>query len=237
MSRLHFDCELVRRSGFRLAARFECEVGAAALSGPSGSGKSTILALIAGLLRPDAGTIRLDDHVLTDTRRGVFLGPESRNIGFVFQDDCLFPHLTVRQNLEYGWKRQRAARRDLQHIVEVLEIGELLERAPLTLSGGQKQRVALGRALLRGPQLLLLDEPLTGLDEPLQERILSYLKRALHDHAVPTLFVTHDSSHVDELAQCIVSIEHGMIVSCGPARIAGSDRDGAQAAELKRATE
>lgn len=215
MSVLQFHCELIRSPSFTLSARFECGKEVTALCGPSGSGKTSILSLIAGLLRPQSGRVQLNGRVLTDTAGGVFLSPERRNIGLVFQDGCLFPHLTVRQNLEYGWRRRTHRRGDVEHLVEVLEIGELLNRAPLTLSGGEKQRVALGRALLQHPEFLLLDEPLTALDEPLQARVLAYLKRALHEYAVPTLMVTHNLNHARELAQAAWMIRAGRIVAGG----------------------
>src|SRR5262249_13542340 len=147
------------------------------LFGPSGSGKSTVFALIAGILRPQEGVIRLADRVLVDTAAGVCLPPERRHIGVVFQGHLLFPHLTVRSNLQYGRRVRHDRPMDLERVAEVLEIGALLDRRPGTLSGGQQQRVALGRALLRGPELLLMDEPLTGLDEGLKERVLTYLER------------------------------------------------------------
>lgn len=212
---LEFRCDLIRSPQFRLQAEFTCDEGVTALCGPSGSGKTTILSLIAGLARPQAGRIQLNDRVLTDAAAGIQLPPERRNVGLVFQDGCLFPHLTVRQNLEYGWRRRSQRRGDVEHLVEVLEIGEFLNRAPLTLSGGEKQRVALGRALLQHPDFLLLDEPLTALDEPLQARIVTYLKRALDEYAVPTLMVTHNLDHARELARAAWLIRDGKIVAGG----------------------
>lgn len=215
MAVLEFQCDLIHSPQFRLSAEFSCGAGITALCGPSGSGKTTILALIAGLLRPQAGRIQLNGRVLTDVAAGIQLPPERRNVGLVFQDGCLFPHLSVRQNLEYGWRRRTQRRGDVEHLVEVLEIGEFLNRAPLTLSGGEKQRVALGRALLQHPDFLLLDEPLTALDEPLQARVVAYLKRALREYAVPTLFVTHNLSHARELAESAWIIREGRIVAGG----------------------
>ncbi len=211
MSILDFRCRLTRPSGFRLSAEFECGDGVTALFGPSGSGKSTILSLIAGLIRPDEGFIRLKDRTLTDTAARCQLAPERRRVGLVFQDGCLFPHLTVRENLEYGWRRQRTRRGELQHLIDVLEIGELLPRSPRTLSGGQKQRVALGRALMQRPDLLLLDEPLAGMDEPLQDRVLAYLKPALLEQSVPTVIVTHAAEHVARLAQAVLHVRNGTV--------------------------
>jgi molybdate transport system ATP-binding protein len=216
MARLYFDCRLRYDSGFDLEARFEAGDGVTALFGPSGGGKSSILALIAGTLRPGAGTIRLADRTLVDTRAGVFLPPEQRRIGVVFQDHLLFPHLTVRQNLRFGHGRRSARPMDFQRVVEVLQIGGLLDRQPDTLSGGQRQRVALGRALLRGPELLLMDEPLGALDEALKDRILSYLERAVAEWHVPTLFVSHDQVDVRRLADRVIAVEAGKVVAVGP---------------------
>src|SRR5262249_52865156 len=192
MSRLVFACRHRSPSGFVLDARFEAGDGTTALFGPSGSGKSTVLGLVAGILRPQSGVIRLADRVLVDTAAGVCLPPERRRLGLVFQDHLLFPHLTVAQNLRYGQRRRPARRIDFSRGVDILEVGGLLDRSPATLSGGQRQRVALGRALLRGPELLLMDEPLTALDEKLKERILTYLERAVGEWHIPTLFVSHD---------------------------------------------
>src|SRR5690606_35642680 len=152
-----------------------------ALVGPSGAGKSTILSLIAGLLRPEFGTIRLEGRVLLDTAAQVCVAPEGRQIGLVFQDHLLFPHLTVEQNLRYGLRRRPARTIEFAKLVAILELEGLLQRSPRTLSGGQRQRVALGRAMLRGPELLLMDEPLTALDERLKVQILDYLKRAIYE--------------------------------------------------------
>lgn len=210
-----FQCEFARPTGFRLDAELACGEGITVLFGPSGSGKTTILNLIAGLIRPKSGRIQLHDRCLTDIRAGICLPPERRNVGLVYQDGCLFPHLTVKQNLEYGYRRQPQRRIDLHRLVETLEIGDLLARSPLTLSGGEKQRVALGRALLKSPDLLLLDEPLAALDEPLQARVIEYLKRIVHDFGVPALMVTHNVSHVHELAKSVIVIQQGRITATG----------------------
>src|SRR6185503_7433666 len=164
---LIFDCRHRYPAGFELEARFEAGAGVTALFGPSGSGKSTVLSIIAGMRRPDAGTVRLGDRVLFDAARGICLPPEKRGIGFVFQDLLLFPHLTVEANLRFGARRRPTRAIPFERVVEVLELGALLRRHPHTLSGGERQRTALGRAILRGPELLLLDEPLTALDEGL----------------------------------------------------------------------
>jgi molybdate transport system ATP-binding protein len=216
MTRLLFACRHHYPSGFELDARFEAGDGTTALFGPSGSGKSTVLGLIAGLLWPRTGLIRLGDLTLVDTEAGICLPPELRRIGMVFQDHLLFPHLTIGQNLRYGLRRRPARRIDFNRVADILEIGNLLDRAPHTLSGGQRQRVALGRALLRGPELLVLDEPLTALDEGLKERILTYLERAVAEWRIPTLFVSHDQADVRRLADQVVVLQAGKVLEVGP---------------------
>jgi molybdate transport system ATP-binding protein len=213
---LHFNCRLHYESGFEVDAAFEAGEGVTALFGPSGSGKSTILSLVAGLLWPRSGRICLRDRILTDTATGRFVAPERRRLGVVFQDHQLFPHLTVRQNLRFGQGRHAGRPVDIGRVVEILEISDLLERRPDALSGGQRQRVALGRALLCGPELLLMDEPLAGLDEGLKDRVLSYLSRALAQWNIPTLLVSHDQADVRRLATCVVVIENGRVVASGP---------------------
>ncbi|MBI1314687.1 ATP-binding cassette domain-containing protein [bacterium] len=215
MSQLRFQCEYIYESGFRVSAEFETSALVTALFGTSGSGKTTVLRLIAGLLRPRSGIIRLGDRVLTDIAGGINVPPEQRGIGLVFQDLYLFSHMSVRRNLEYGLRRAQTSRDNFSELVELLEIGDLLDRPPHTLSGGQKQRVALGRALLQSPQLLLLDEPLAALDRPLQDRILTYLKRVLDRYELPTILVTHDRSHVETLTQSVIELHDGQLAT-GP---------------------
>lgn len=216
MSRLAFDCRLTYPGGFDLDVRFDAGDGVTALFGPSGSGKSTTLALIAGILQPKSGSIRLTDQVLVDVVAGICVPPEQRRIGVVFQDHLLFPHLTVGQNLRYGFRRRPVRVISFDRVVQILEIAGLLDRYPQTLSGGQRQRVSLGRALLRGPELLLMDEPLTALEEPLKDRVLTYLERAVAEWRIPTLFVSHDQSDVRRLADSVVVLELGRVVDGGP---------------------
>ncbi len=152
-----------------------------ALFGPSGSGKSTIIAATAGLLRPDAGRIAIGEAVLTDTAAGLFLPPERRRVGLVFQDARLFPHMRVATNLRYGMRRAPPGGPiRFDEVVALLGIGALLDRRPRTLSGGERQRVAIGRALLAQPRLLLMDEPLASLDAARKAEILPYLAAAAH---------------------------------------------------------
>ncbi len=170
MNLIEFNCRLRYASGFVVEAEFTTDARITALVGPSGSGKTSILSMIAGLRRPDVGRITLAGRRLDDTAARVHVAPEARRMGYVFQGHLLFPHLSVRQNLLYGWKRRAATARpaEFDHVVAVLELEPLLERLPHTLSGGERQRVALGRALMCGPELLLLDEPLSSIDDPLK---------------------------------------------------------------------
>ena len=211
MSRLFFHCEHRYPGGFRLDAAFELEEGVTALFGPSGCGKSTILAIIAGVLRPERGMVRLGDRVLIDTSRGIDVPPEKRRVGIVFQDHLLFPHLSVEGNLRFGLKRGASRAIDLGRVVDVLELHGMLHRSPQTLSGGERQRVALGRALLRGPELLLMDEPLAALDAKLKDQILRYLAQSFVEWRVPTLFVSHDPADTRRIASRIIVMDAGRV--------------------------
>ena len=214
---LEFDCRLRYPSGFQVDARFDTAAPVTALFGPSGSGKTSVLSMIAGLRRPDTGSIRLGSRVLYASSAGIDLPPEARRVGYVFQDHLLFPHLDVRRNLLYGWRRRpRDARPvDFERVTQVLELAELLQRMPHTLSGGQRQRVAFGRALLCGPELLLLDEPLSSVDESLKERVLNYVEQVQAEWHIPTLYVTHDRSEVRRIAQQVVEMHHGAVTNTG----------------------
>jgi molybdate transport system ATP-binding protein len=216
MSVLRFQCQHRYPGGFRLDAAFDVDHRFTALFGPSGSGKTSILNMIAGFLRPQQGTIRLANRTLLDTSLRVSLPPEKRHVGVVFQDSLLFPHLTVEGNLRYGQRRRdkRGRRLDFSRAVDVLEIGPLLRRFPRNLSGGERQRVALGRALLSGPELLLMDEPLASLDAPLRDRVLAYLERAVAEWNIPTLFVTHAQTEV-RAAEWVVLLQEGQLLGAG----------------------
>lgn len=204
MSVLQFDCRHRYPSGFSLDFSFAAEAGVTALVGPSGCGKTTVLNLVAGLLTPNDGSITLQGQKLFDSAKGINTAPEHRHVGYVFQDYLLFPHLTIRQNLQYGQKRARPANAKYEQIVELLDLPDLLDRYPNSLSGGQKQRVALGRALLRNPRMLLLDEPLSALDAELRSSIAKYLARAIEEAKIPTLLVSHDQESIDWLAHSTV---------------------------------
>jgi molybdate transport system ATP-binding protein len=201
------------RGEFALAARAEFGHDVTGIFGASGSGKSTLLALIAGLLRPQSGVVRFGGEILVDTTRRVFVPPWQRHFGLVFQEGLLFPHLSVRDNLLYGFRRQRggAHRFELAHVLELLEIGPLVERRPAQLSGGERQRVALGRALLSSPRLLLMDEPLSSLDERLKQQILPFLKRVKDEARIPMIYVSHARAEVDYLADRVLTMEAGRL--------------------------
>jgi molybdate transport system ATP-binding protein len=212
-----------RLGAFTLDVAFEAPSDAiTVLSGPSGAGKSATLAVLAGALRPDVGRIALDGRVLLDTAAGVAVAPERRRIGMVHQDARLFPHMPVRANLLYGWKRARGDRPiSLDAVVAVLAIGHLLERRPATLSGGERQRVAIGRALLAQPALLLLDEPLASLDAERKAEILVYLETLHQETRTPMLYVTHDRAETKRLGRRMVTLSAGRVVSVADRALAG----------------
>ncbi|MFI5014176.1 MAG: molybdenum ABC transporter ATP-binding protein [Hyphomicrobiales bacterium] len=209
----------LERGGFRLDASFELPAaGITAILGPSGSGKTTLLGAIAGILTPREGTIVVAEDVFFDSPRGLDVPVERRGCGFVFQDARLFPHLNVAQNLEYGLNRRRgrAIVQQTRQVVETLGIGHLLTRRPATLSGGERQRVAIGRALLSQPRLLLLDEPMAGLDQDRRGEILPYLERLRDIAGPPILYVSHALDEVLRLAAQVVLIEAGRCIAAGP---------------------
>jgi molybdate transport system ATP-binding protein len=207
-----------RLGGFALEARFASGPGLTALFGRSGAGKSSVVNLIAGLMRPDRGRIVVEGTPLTDTARGVFVPKHRRRIGYVFQEDRLFPHLTVRQNLLFGrWFSPPAERRgSLADVVAMLGIAHLLERRPGALSGGEKQRVAIGRALLASPRLLLMDEPLAALDVPRRDEILPYIERLRDELKIPIVYVSHSIAEVTRLATTMVLMSDGRVDAVGP---------------------
>jgi molybdate transport system ATP-binding protein len=206
-----------RLGDFTLAVKFDAMMGATALFGPSGAGKSSVANLIAGLLAPDRGRIALDDTVLFDSAAHIDVPPHRRRIGYVFQEGRLFPHLTVRRNLDYGRHMNGLARdeAEMRHIVDLLDIGHLLDRRPGKLSGGERQRVAIGRALLTRPRLLLLDEPLASLDAARKREILPYLVRLRDDAKVPMLYVSHHAPELKRIATAVVLIQGGRVAAQG----------------------
>ncbi len=201
-----------------IAADFSSANGVTALFGRSGSGKTTVVNMVAGLIKPDAGNISINNRVLFDNARGINLPPHRRRVGYVFQEARLFPHLTVKQNLNYGAFFTKAHDvRHFAHIVSLLGIGRLLERRPLHLSGGEKQRVAIGRALLSGPELLLMDEPLASLDDDRKREILPYIERLRDEASMPILYVTHAVPEIARLASSVVLMADGKSIASGSA--------------------
>ncbi|MBV7494010.1 molybdenum ABC transporter ATP-binding protein [Pseudomonas sp. PDM24] len=191
--------------------------GVTALYGHSGSGKTTCLRCIAGLERAEQGFIQVNDEVWEDSDKGIFVPPHKRALGYVFQEASLFPHLSVRANLEFGLRRipRQQRRVDMAHATELLGIGHLLARDPQNLSGGERQRIGIARALLTSPKLLLMDEPLAALDTQRKNEILPYLQR-LHDELdIPVLYVSHSQDEVARLADHLVLLSNGKALASG----------------------
>lgn len=204
--------------GFRLDASLSCETsGVVALFGRSGAGKTSLVNMIAGLLSPDRGRIAINGTVLYDAARGIDLKPERRRLGYVFQEGRLFPHLSVRSNLLYGYRRIAAEERHVvpDQVIALLGLERLLGRRPHDLSGGEKQRVALGRALLANPRLLLMDEPLAALDGARKDEVLSFIERLRDDLAVPIVYVTHAMPEIVRLADTMVLVSEGRVEAVG----------------------
>jgi molybdate transport system ATP-binding protein len=228
---LSFDVDVAARRGdVEVACRFQAGAGLTVLFGPSGAGKTSALNMIAGLLKPDRGHVRVGGHTLFDTGfgDGIDVPVERRGVGYVFQDARLFPHLRVRANLMYGMQQplalslskgrsssdgreEKAVLRQAQHerwedTVAFLDIGHLLDRWPRTLSGGEARRVAIGRALLSSPRFLLLDEPLSSLDRDRREEVMRAIEHLRDSVALPILMVTHDAGEAERLATTIVEM-------------------------------
>jgi molybdate transport system ATP-binding protein len=213
--------------GFSITAKFEAADGVTALFGPSGSGKTSIINMVAGLVTPDRGRITCDGTVLFDSASGVDLPPHRRGIGYVFQDGRLFPHMTVRQNLDYGRRMYRLpfAAAEQDRIVQLLDIGRLLDRRPGKLSGGERQRIAIGRALLMKPALLLLDEPLASLDTARKREIFPYLLRLRDEMSMPMIYVSHNPAEVRRIATTVVRIDTGRLAGVGGAELLRVDEE------------
>jgi molybdate transport system ATP-binding protein len=202
---------------FSLHASFASEGRVTGLFGASGAGKTSLINIIAGLLLPDRGIIAIDTETLDDTALRVHVPAHRRRIGYVFQDARLFPHLDVRENLDYGRRMNRLADDAVERarVTDLLDISGLLDRRPGQLSGGERQRVALGRALLAQPRLLLLDEPLGSLDEERKVEILPYLVRLRDETGVPMVYVSHDAGEMRQLATQIVMLRRGRVIAFG----------------------
>jgi molybdate transport system ATP-binding protein len=217
-----------RLGDFLLDASFESDSRVTALFGPSGCGKTSVLNVIAGLLRPERGRVVVDGTVLLDTDAGIFIPAYRRRIGYVFQDGRLFPHLSVKGNLLYG--RFFAARKDrnasVAEVVDLLDLGALLNRGVHALSGGEAQRVAIGRALLASPRLLLMDEPLSSLDEARKQEVMPFLERLRDQARVPIVYVSHVLAEIERLSGKVVSMSNGKVLAVGSVRRTAREKVG-----------
>lgn len=204
---------------FDLEATVEMTAPATALYGPSGSGKTSLIETIAGLRRPTRGTVIVHGRTVFDRAARVDVPARERRIGYVPQDDALFPHMPVRHNIMYGSRRTGTPQHaDFAHVAGVLEIGHLLDRGVRDLSGGERKRVALARALLSNPEVLLLDEPLAGLDPDLRNRVLGYLVRVHRDFPIPLVYVTHSRDEAAVVCDEMVMMEKGRVVGTEKSR-------------------
>lgn len=215
---MRLEAALGKRVGdLNLSVKFSITGERTGVFGPSGSGKSTLVYLLSGLIRPDKGYIRLGDEVLFDSETRVNRKAEQRRIGVVFQHAHLFPHMSVRRNILYGWKRTRAEERRIvpEALFEVLGIVPLLKRNVMTLSGGERQRVAVARTVLSCPRLILMDEPLTGLDEDMKFQIIPYLKRVSSEFGIPLIFISHSMLEMQMMTEETLFVDQGRIVNIG----------------------
>jgi molybdate transport system ATP-binding protein len=203
---LAFDGVQLPLAHFDLDVTFETNEKSTGIFGPSGAGKTTVLELIAGVRRPAAGQITIDGVLVNEVPARV------RRVGYVPQGDSLFPHMSVGDNVRYGL-RADVRESFVEHVIEVLEIGHLLERGTSALSGGEAKRVALARALVTSPRLLLLDEPLAGLDRPLHGRVLDFLVRVRDEFNVPMVYVTHDPVELERMVSRAIVIENGRVIA------------------------
>ena len=214
------------QGSFALDVAFEAARGVTALFGPSGCGKTTLLRCLAGLRRAPTGLVTVEGECWQDETRGRFLPAHKRACGYVFQEASLFPHLSVRRNLEYGWKRIPMHERKVafDDAVALLGIDELMGRMPMHLSGGERQRVAMARAVLTSPRLLLMDEPLASLDEARKAEALYYIERLRDELSLPIVYVSHSIEEVVRLADTVVMLSEGKVRAAGP--VAGLLQEG-----------
>ena len=210
---ISFDLRIDRR-GFSLDVSGQFDEGVTAVFGPSGAGKTTLLNCLAGSMRPDSGSIEIDGENVYSSADGIWVRPEKRRIGTVYQDGALFPHLSVRRNIDFGWKLVPAEQRRLDplEIAELLGLSDLLERMPSELSGGERQRVAIARALAISPRLFFLEEPLASLDVARKGSILNYLKRVHDEFKIPMVYVSHSVTEVVSIASHAMLIRDGSVL-------------------------
>jgi molybdate transport system ATP-binding protein len=198
----------LKRGSRLFDAELRAEARILALVGPSGAGKSTLLNMVAGLVRPDEGRIAIDGDAFFDSGRGINLSPRDRHLGYVFQDVKLFPHMSALANLRYGVRFAAAGAKGVKFddVVDLLGVSELLARRPGRLSGGERQRIAIGRALMSQPRALLLDEPLSAIDEARRMEILDLIERLRDAFAIPILFVSHRAEEIERLADGLADV-------------------------------
>lgn len=191
--------------------------GVTAIFGPSGSGKTSLLNIVAGNLRPRGGQVIFGDEVWQQTNPGIWVPPHRRGVGLVFQDGQLFPHLSVRGNLDFAARRapDTGSGHAFRDVIAAMDLGDLLDRNPQTLSGGEKQRVAIARSLLTRPKLLLLDEPLSALDSARKAELLPFLETLKSQFSIPTLYVSHDVDEVSRIADRVLMLNAGTVVGFG----------------------
>ena len=202
----------IKRCGFSLDVDLSLPGrGITVLQGSSGSGKTTVLRCIAGLLRPDEGLLIVNGKIWQDSQ--LFLPTYQRPIGFVFQEDSLFEHLTAKENILLGCRERRRVPADLMPLIQILGINHLLQRYPAELSGGERQRVAIARALAVKPEVLLMDEPLSSLDTRRKAEILPYLEQIRDCNLMPIIYVTHDQTEAARLADCLIELQDGRVKS------------------------
>jgi molybdate transport system ATP-binding protein len=218
-ARMTLAVAVTKRLGpaFTLDVDLSAPPGITMLFGASGSGKTTLLRSVAGLTRPDRGRIAVADRVLFDSNTGVDLAVQDRHVGYVFQQAALFPHMSLRENIEYGLHRASAdeRRQRVSSIAESFRIARVLDRRPAQVSGGERQRAALARALVTEPSLLLLDEPLSALDHAIQSRIMDDLRRANEARRIPMIYVTHSHREVYTLGERAIVIDNGRVIASG----------------------
>ena len=211
----------LRQQAFELHVRESSAVEVLGVFGPSGSGKTSLLEAIAGIRTPDAGEVRVGDRVLFSSAARINLPARDRHIGYVPQDALLFPNLDVAGNIDYGVRHSRRALAGLPQLrstlIDILDLGPLLARRVQKLSGGEKQRVAIARALMTQPAVLLLDEPLAGVDRARRDRILPYVLRIRRDLHVPLVYVTHDEAELNAIADRVLHLEGGRVVGSAAA--------------------
>ena len=194
------------------------------LYGKSGAGKTTLLLVLAGLLKPEKGHIKVGNELWTDTEKNIQLAAQKRNVGFVFQEYALFPNMTIRENLLFALNKGQSEK-IVDHLVDIIDLGQLQDRKPTTLSGGQKQRVALARALVKKPKILLLDEPLSALNHEMRAKLQSYIMEVHKEFGLTTILISHDVSEIIRLSDYLVEIDQGKVIRQGlPSDIFTNDR-------------